>query len=84
MMMGMLRVTRCLYRQLEVTVLACERVAVAMMMGMLMPMSDTVGMIAIGMGATDPVKPALLIAVLSGAAEIIAVDPGTNRSLLAL
>lgn len=84
MMVGVLSLPRRLECQLEVAVLACERVSAAMMMGMLMGVSSTVGMIVMATGSADPVKPTLLKTVLSGAAQIIAVDPGTNRSLLAL
>ena len=68
--------------QLEVTVLAGERPAAAMVVGVTVRVALGMRMIAVVNWTADFIQPALLVAVLAGTAQIVAVNPGTHRPTL--
>ena len=64
---------RCIDGQLEDSILTDERSACPVIMAVTMAVRTA-----------HTIQPTLLITMLAGAAEVIAVNPGTNRALLGL
>ena len=94
MIMGCRRYSRCVDGQPEVPILARKgsarplpllvHVAVVMSVPVTVAVIVAARMPAVAVRAAHAIQPTLLVAMFAGTAEVVAVNPGSNRPLLGL